>query len=119
MKVRADEVFTVKSVLLGEEHYFNVPLVKPGVLFCRYLSFSLNQLLKRGFPEDLRVFLQECFDLVGGGVFYSVIRKESSNTFLVTPIKNLEVRIQPYLYINGFIVLEIETFLRSVLYGGC
>ena len=95
--------------------YFDVPSVRPGQLFCRHLKFSLDQLLKKGFTPELREYIQECSYLSGDDAFYILIRKEGSSTFLITPLENLEVRIQPYLYINGYFLCEFTSFVSRVL----
>ncbi|MCD6149044.1 hypothetical protein J7J18_06760 [bacterium] len=108
----------MKGYLLGDERYFDVPLVRPGLLFCRYLKLSLNQLLKRGFTPELREFIQECHQLSGGDAFYILTRKEGSNIFLITPIDNLQTRVQPYLFINGYFLCEFTNFASHVVLGG-
>jgi len=118
VEVKADAFYTIKAILLNELHYYEIPQIEPGYFFCKYLNFSLNQLLKVGFSKNLRQYLEECISLSENDAFYVIMRKESSNTYVITPLKNLHTRIQPYLYVNGFIIIEFETFFRTLLYGG-
>ena len=73
--------------------------------------------MKKGDSGGLLEFVKECEALSGNESFYVFIRKESTNTYLITPVECLRVRITPYLFFTNYLLVEFENFIHALFKG--
>ncbi|RLI42745.1 hypothetical protein DRO59_03180 [Candidatus Bathyarchaeota archaeon] len=84
-----------------------------GWLYCACVDFSVVKLLKVGLYGGLQVVVRDALDITQAPVSL-VIQKEGVATFFLTNVKNMPIRVQPFLYVDGFFVCDFDRVLTSL-----
>jgi len=71
------------------------------------------KLLKVGLYGGLQVVVRDALDITQAPVSL-VIQKEGVATFFLTNVKNMPIRVQPFLYVDGFFVCDFDRVLTSL-----
>jgi len=102
---------TLHARLLGQVRHFSCAL--HGWLYCDCVDFSIVKLMKVGLYGDLQAVVRDALSITQASVSL-VIQKEGVATFFLMNVKNIPFRIQPFLYVDGFLVCDFDRVLTTL-----
>jgi len=102
---------TLQARLLGQVRHFSCAL--RGWLYCTCVDFSVVRLIKVGLYGKLQEAIRDALSLTQPVSL--VVQKEGVATYFLTTVKDLPFRVQPFLYVDGFLVCDFDKMLSSLM----